>query len=253
MPSGKIITPSMRGRKKDQGIVPTKDPPAVVQNIGQQNLNTELKIDNAKEQVYRPEALVPNQGQQEPSHNKATSKSSRKAATSTPKQGGKRPRNSNSPARTQTPTKPPKPHHPLTGSAKKTKKGSDSPAHNRTPGSATKRRTMSMVREQEKRDISSQKKPRKKNSIDGGNVTPGAKRRLNDKHGQPCEVCTSTVGTANHECGYNLCYYCTQRKLKTGLDGCLMCCEESSIPQAYKEGALALRRERALALRATKS
>ena len=242
MPSGKIITPSM---------------PAVVQNIGQQNLNTELKIDNAKEQVYRPEALVPNQRQQEPSHKKtmakATSNSSGKAAPSTPKQGAKRPRDSNSPAGTQTPNKTAKPHHPLTGSA--TKEHQASPAHNRTPGSATKRRTMTLLREQEKRDNPSQKQTRTKNSNDGGNVKPGAKRRLNNKtaKGQPCELCTSTVGTTNHECGYNLCYYCTQRKLKTGLDGCLMCCEESSIPQAYKEGALALRRERALALRATKS
>ena len=251
MPDGKIITPGLRGRKKDQGIVQTEDPPAVVQNIVQPNRNTELKIDNAKEQVYRPEALVAYNRPQTPNHKKATSNSSGKAAPSTPKQGAKRPRESNSPERTQTPNRPAK-----TGSAKKKARESNtpartqtpnkpaktgsagtktqaSPAHTRTPGSASKRNTMTNVREKEQRASPLPKPTKTKNS--------GAKRRLDNQTGQPCELCASTVSTTEHKCGYTLCYYCTKRKLKTNLDGCLMCAEESVVPQNYKKPVQALR------------
>ena len=251
MPGGKFITPGLRGRKKDQGIVQTEDPPAVVQNIVQPNRNTDLKINTAKEQLYRPEALVAYNRPQTPNHKKATSNSSGKAAPSTPKQGAKRPRESNSPERTQTPNKPAK-----TGSAKKKARESNTPArtqtpnkpaktgsagtktqappaHTRTPGSASKRNTMTNVREKEQRASPLKKQTKKQNSA--------AKRRLDNQTGQPCELCANAVGTTKHECGYTLCYYCTKRKLKTNLDGCLMCAEESVVPQNYKKPVQALR------------
>ena len=225
MPGGKFITPGLRGRKKDQGFVPTEEPPAVVPNIVQPNRNTELKINTAKEQVYRPEALVAYNRPQTPNHKKATSNSSDKAAPSTPKQGAKRPRESNSPERTQTPNKPAK-----TGSAKKKARESNtpartqtpnkpaktgsagtktqaSPAHTRTPGSASKRNTMTNVREKEQRSRPVTKQTK--------NRISAAKRRLDNQTSEPCQLCPSEVGATKHECGYTLCHYCTYRNLKT--------------------------------------